>query len=82
MEVKEVDNNKIYTVTRKELKELKNLNNKDVVKAGKYYIHIVYDKYKYASMESYVNTEENLNDLSIYKQPQYIRDFLENLESE
>lgn len=76
--------NKMYKVNRKELKELKgkDLNNGDVIKVGKYYIHIVRKKYKHASMETYVNTEESIRDLPIRKHPQYVRDFIENLDHE
>lgn len=75
---------KLYKVDRKELKELKgkDLDNGDIVKVGKYYIHIVRDTYKYASMETYVNTEESICDLPIRKQPRYVRDFIENLDHE
>ena len=51
-----------------------------VIKCNKYYIHISYDngKWKYASMVTKVNTIDNMNDLTIGKQPQYIRDFIED----
>ncbi|MDU3410047.1 hypothetical protein [Clostridium sp.] len=76
--------NKMYKVNRKELKELKgkDLNNGDIIKVGKYYIYIVRKNYKYASMETYVNTEESMCDLPIRKHPQYIRDFITNLDHE
>lgn len=80
MIIKYIDENKLYEADRKELKDIKNVNNRDAIHVGKYYIHIVYNKYQYASMESYVNTEDSLKDLPISKQPQYIRDFLENLD--
>lgn len=56
-----------------------------VIKCGKYYIHITYNngKWEHASMETTVNTETDLRDLSMNKQPQYIRNFIEdsNLEN-
>lgn len=79
MVVKNIDNFKLYKVSRKELKKLPCLKNGDVIKVGKYYIHIILNKSNNVSLHSYVNTVNSMVDLPIRKQPQYIRDFLNNI---
>lgn len=86
MEVNKMNNGneKFYKVDREDLKRLKgkNLNHGDIIKVGKYYIHIVRDTYKYASMETYVNTEDNFASLPMNRHPRYVRDFIDRLDHE
>ena len=69
----------VYRFTRKELKELKinDFKEGDVIICGKYNIFVTYGNFKYASMMTRVNTQDDMRDLSLNKQPQYIRKFIE-----
>lgn len=75
-----INKDNVYILTRKELKTkgASMFAEGTIVKCGKYYIHISYGngKWRRASMKTTVNTETDLRNLPIGKQPQYIRDFI------
>lgn len=68
-----------YNFTRQELKNksANQFKEGDVIKCNKYFIWIKYGKFLRASMLTTVNTEYDLRDLPINKQPYYIREFIE-----
>lgn len=78
------DGNK-YILTRSELKEMAacDFEHNNLVICGKYYIHISYFKSEETkermpvSFYTRVHTRDNLKDLPIERQPQYIRNFIE-----
>lgn len=80
--MKNLDN--VYILTREELKQsgASNFKHGDIIICGKYCIHITYKttqhECRHASMLTTVNTRENLRDLPMSKQPQFIRDFIED----
>lgn len=67
-----------FKYTRKELKNLSSSQFKegDVVKCGKYYIHIRYGKYDIPSLMTTVSSEDSFADLPIHKHPYYVREFI------
>lgn len=70
----------LYKFTRDELKNksARQFNEGDVIKVGKYYIHIRYGEYN-VPLKTTVNTEDDIRDLTLHKQPKYIHDFKSRL---
>lgn len=70
----------LYNFTRQELKNksARQFNEGDVVKVGKYYIHVKYGEYA-SPLKTTVNTEDSIIDLPLHRQPQYIHDFKDRL---
>lgn len=71
------ENKKLYEVSRSELKQMaaEMCNDGDIVKVGKYYIHIKYGEFKHPSLKTTINTEDNIRDLFLHQWPNYITDF-------
>jgi len=74
-----VENDNLHILTREELKKYSASDFKegDVVICNKYYIHVKYGNYRRASLQTIVNSRDDIRDLPMRKHPQYIRDFIE-----
>jgi hypothetical protein len=81
-----INQDNMFILTREELKQTgaSNFKHGDCVICGNYLIHIKYHNYDnsktfhYPSLLTTVNTRNDIRDIIMSKQPQYIRDFIED----
>lgn len=73
-----VKDNNVYKFSREELKNksAQEFKDKDTVICNKYYIQIIYGGYDIPALCTTVSTREDIRNLSLHKQPYYIKDFI------
>lgn len=75
--MKNIDNLYVLDMAEFKSKSASEFKDGDVVVCRKYFINITYGNFERPSLLTTVTTREDIRNLPMSKQPQYIRDFIE-----